>query len=245
MISGLTIIDASRTEHKLLMDAKGRYGKAYENAENMVDLVWNFLKSIELEAWVFTSFLAQVQKFALLSLLSTVRQHNAQAQMNMRQVFEAGVLAAYALTEKDVAAYTYADKHGIGRVKENAKTKAYKWLEKNYKNYSDLIKIHKDEINNLWAHSNILLTPLNSQTRDQNKTFLNSFFDEDDDFMTKNHLWFIANSCFGLLDLFAKVINTTKMAKLADDFEEKMKQYGDENETIKKELMQNPRLTRW
>ena len=210
----------------------------------MNNLFQNFLKSAEIDAWIFVFFLSQVQKFATLSILSTVRQHNAQALMNVRQMFESGVLAAYALIEKDISAYYYEDKYKCACEKKGIRNKAYNWLKENYKSHSDTIKNQKNIINNMWTHSSILLTLLNSDIS-EDKKFINSIFDKEDDVITKNQLWFIANSCWGLMDLYAKLINTTKMAKLSDDFWVKMKQFGDENELLKKELMQDPRIQKW
>ena len=65
-----SLIEISEEENKLVTDAKNKYGKVYENAENLVFLLWDFLKSTEADAWIFVSFLSQVQKFAVLSLLS-------------------------------------------------------------------------------------------------------------------------------------------------------------------------------
>ncbi len=242
MIFSLTEI--SEAENKIVAEAKNKYGKVYENAEKLVFLLWIFLKSVEADAWIFVSFLSQVQKFAFLSLLSTIRQHNAQSLMNIRQIFEAGVLATYALHERNDTTYYYKDKNDVAYVKEGTKEKAYKWLEENYKSHSDTIKNQKRIINNMWTHASILLTPLNFQLEKEEK-FLNSVFDKEDEFQTKNDLWFLANSCWGLLDLFAKEITKTKMAKLSDDFVVKMKQYGDNNEALKKEFMDHPRIQKW
>jgi len=239
-----SLIEISEEENKLVTDAKNKYGKVYENAENLVFLLWDFLKSTEADAWIFVSFLSQVQKFAVLSLLSMIRQHNAQSLMNIRQVFEAGVLAVYALHEINDTTYYYKDQNGIAYVKEDIKEKAYKWLEENHKSHSDTIKNQKKTINNMWTHSSILLTSLNFQL-EKEENFFNSFFDKEDELQTKNNLWFLANSCWGLLDLFAKEITKTKMAKLSDNFIAKMRQYGNDNESLKKELMNNPRIQKW
>ncbi|MBI2444503.1 MAG: hypothetical protein HYV42_04665 [Candidatus Magasanikbacteria bacterium] len=238
------LINISEAENKLVVEAKNKYGKVYENAKNLVFLLWDFLKSAEVDAWIFVSFLSQVQKFAILSLLSTLRQHNAQSLMDMRQIFEAGVLAAYAIHERNDTTYYYKDQNDVAYVKEDAKEKSYKWLEENYKSHSDTIKNQKKIINNMWTHASILLTPLNFQLEKEEK-FLNSVFDKEDEFQTKNDLWFLANSCWGLLDLFAKEIIKTKYAKLSDDFTKKMKQFGDDNEALKKELVSHPRIQKW
>lgn len=241
---GFYLIEISEAENKFTSEAKNKYGRVYENAENLVFLLWDFLKSTEADAWIFVSFLSQVQKFATLSLLSTIRHHNAQSLMNIRQVFEAGVLVAYALHERNDATYYYKDQNDVVYAKEDTREKAYKWLEKNYKSHSNTIKNQKKSINNMWTHASILLTSLNFQLEKEEK-FLNSVFDKEDEFQTKNNLWFLANSCWGLLDLFAKEITKTKMAKLSDNFVSKMKQYGDDNEVLKKELMSHPRIQKW
>ena len=63
--------------------------------------------------------------------------------MNIRQVFEAGVLAAYALHERNDTTYYYKDQNDVACAKEYTKEKAYKWLEENYKSHSDTIKNQK------------------------------------------------------------------------------------------------------
>lgn len=143
----VTPINISEAEHQLVLEAERKYGRAYKNAEDIVVLLWNFEKSVERGAWIFASFLSQVKKFALLSLLSTVRQHNAQAQMNMRQLFEAGVFTAFALTETDRSSYCHIDETGVAYEERGAREKAYKWLEKNYPEHSAQIKFLKDGIN--------------------------------------------------------------------------------------------------
>lgn len=239
-----SLIKILEAENQLTVEAKIKYGKVYENAENLVFLLFDFLKSTEVEAWIFVSFLSQVQKFAILSLLSTTRQHNAQSLMNIRQIFEAGVLATYALHERNASTYYYKDQNDVAYEKKDVKEKAYKWLDENYKSYSDTIKNQKKIINNMWTHASILLTPLNFQIEKEGK-FLNSIFDKEDEFQTKNDLWFLANSCWGLFDLFAKEITKTKMAEFSDNFIEKIKQYGDENGALKKEFMNHPRIQKW
>jgi len=203
-----SLLEISEAENKLVAEAKNKYGKVYENAVNLVFLLWDFLKSAEADAWIFVSFLSQVQKFAVLSLLSTLRHHNAQSLMNIRQIFEAGVLATYALHERNDATFYYKDENDVAYAKDDAKEKAYKWLEQNYKSHSDTIKNQKEIINGMWTHSSMLLTPFNFELKDEQK-FSTSLFDKEDDFHTKNDLWFLANSCWGLLDLFAKEIAKT------------------------------------
>lgn len=238
------LINISEKETEFISEAKNKYGRIYENAENLVFLLRDFLKSAEAEAWIFVSFLSQAQKFAILSLLSAIRQHNAQSLMNIRQFFEASVLAVYSLHERDCATYYYTDQNNVAYEKEDVKGKAYKWLEENYEHHSDIIKSQKKIINNMWTHASILLTILNFRV-EKEKKFLTSVFDKEDDLLTKDYLWFLANSCWGSLDLFAKEITKTKMAKLSDNFILKMKQYGDNNEALRKELMASPRIQKW
>jgi len=234
----------SEAENKLVTEAELKHGRVFLNTKQLIELFWDFLESAEIDAWIFISFLTQVKKYATLSLLSALRLHNAQALMNMRQMFEAGVLASYALVEKDVTTYYYKDKHDCARENKRVKEKAYKWLENEYKNSSDVIKNQKNTINSMWTHSSILLTLLNFKM-DKNEKFLSMFFDDEDDFLTKNKIWFIGNSCWGQLNLYAELIRKTKLAKLKSNFDQEMKNLGDENEKIKRELMNNPRIQKW
>jgi len=238
-----TPIEVSKTEHGCIVDAEKKFGELYKNCENLLNLLWNFIEKIEIEANVFASFLSQVRKFAFLALLSALRQHNTQALMNVRQMLEAGVLAAYSFKERDTNAYYYKDKYGVGHEKKGIKGKAYEWLEKNYKKHSDTVKGQKKIINNMWAHPSILTAHLNCNVEDG--CFSNFIFDKKDEMATKNALWLIGNSCFLFLDLYATLIVNFKLGKLSNDFHIKMKQLGQENQLLKDELMQNPRIKKW
>lgn len=234
----------SLTENKLVINAQRQYGHIFDNARNLVSLIWNFPKEVKREGWIFISFLSQVQKFLTLSLLSTIRMHDVQTNMMLRQVLESGVLACYALYNTKLESFGYIN-NSTGLVHENTKATetAYKWLENNYKTYSDKIKYMKGKINELFAHSNMINTTNNFEFKDSEMTVL--FFDKPHDIITQQRLWWIANISFGLLDLFSKLINDFPLIKLGDDFTTEMQVLGAENERIKQELMNEPRFAKW
>jgi hypothetical protein len=54
----------------------------------------------------FAGFYAHVKKHHLLALLSAVRLHHVQTQMDLRQVIEGGAWAAFALAHTDIRPYS-------------------------------------------------------------------------------------------------------------------------------------------
>ncbi len=101
----------------------------------------------------------------------------------------------------------------------------------------------KTTINETFAHANILSTPYNYEV--DGSIIRKLFFDIPDSLISKQRLWWIANVSFGLLDFIAAVAQKYPIIKFTDDFPDKMKKYGIDNETIKKQLMENPRFKRW
>jgi len=233
--SKLSPRNISAEEHRLVLEAENVYGRFYKNAVDMYLLLFNFLDSVKSEGWVFISFLSQVHKHIMLSILSTVRHHNAQALLDLRQVFEAGVLAAYATHEKSENAYytidAVSDKLNII---DSVRGKAYKWLESSYAKHSETLKRQKEIINDLYAHSSMFLTHYNLSVEDP-REYKSLLFDRDTINQTKCNLWLIANTCWLFLDLYGHVIAETKIAQLNQDFMQKLTELGQENDALKKE----------
>lgn len=235
--------ELSNAENELIKKAQLNYTYMFDNANNAVTFTWNFLSKVKPEAWIFVSFLSQVQKGLVLGLLSTLRKHEVQGFMMLRHVLESAVLACYGLYKPDLAEFGHIDSEGCAQVDEKAKDKAYKWIENNYSSFSKTIKFMKDTINKAFAHSSILLTPNTFEFEDNAMRV--TFFDKDDDLMLRQRLWWIANIAIGLLNLFSEVIHDYPLVELVDGFADKMRALAIENERIKKELMQDPRFARW
>jgi hypothetical protein len=236
----LTIIDLSEEEHKYVVSAKDKYGLFFENADATIRLLSTFLKSVEPDCWCFVCFLSQVRKYALLSFLSIIRQHNSQAMMDMRQLFESGVIAAYSLGNTDDQIIENAFKSDMLKESEKLKEKAYSWIAENYKEQSDIIKKQKDKINENWAHSNIVNASENFCLSEDRK-FKTLVFDKEIIVFSESYLWILANSCWGLLALYSKIIKNVKRAELCDDFDYRMRELGDENFQLQQILIANKR----
>ncbi len=235
--------DLSSHEHSLVENASSEFGPDFVNAHDLVFFTWSFISNIKPEAMIFSLFLSQIQKSLVLCLLSAVRDHDVQFHMMLRHSIENTSLACYALFEPDDSAFYMTDKDDILYPKKGVNSKAYKWLETNYRNHSDKLKNMKDVINTTFAHANILPTPQNL-CFDEGEIG-NRFFDVQDKLMTKQRLWWVGNVSLGILDLFAKIIGEFPIVTLVDDFPKKMHSFSKENTRILNELESNPRFLRW
>ncbi len=237
------IEDLSNTENALIKNAQQEYGIIYDNANNAVSLMWDFIKVVKSDGWIFISFLSQVQKFLTLALLSTVRMHDVQTNMLLRQALESAVLAGYSLTNSDLESFGYIDSNGITHENKNAKENAYKWIQNSYPIHSKKIRSFKDAINSISAHSNIINTTSNFEFNEGEMNVM--FFDKPHVIITKQRLWWIANISFGVLDLFVRVVQDFPLIKFVETLPNDMKKLGVENEQVKQELTKNEAFAKW
>jgi len=243
MIEGFSIFDISEEEHELVVAARDKYGKVFDIAHELVKFLTNFMESINRETYVFMSFLSLARKSLLLALLSTVRTHQVQTQMNIRQALEAGVKGAYALVFPDLERFAIKKEDGTLEEKEDLARCCYQWLEENYIEESNATKALKKSINELFAHANVLTTQ--NITEFSNEKYLSTIFDKEDSLMVKSSLWLVANVSFGLINLFAKISLKTKNIRLVPDFATKISEYRKAIENIKQQLEGNPRIARF
>lgn len=234
MIEKSEIKDLSETENEMVKKAYENYGNVFDNANKSVLLIWSFFSDVKPEAFIFISFLSQVRTSLSLALLSTVRRHDVQTHMMLRNALESAVLACYALYKTNWREFGNIDDIGCLQTNDNVLNNAYKWLGDKYKDFSDGIKSFKDIINELFAHANLAPAICNVNFSELKGETL--FFDKEG-ILINNRLWVIANISCGLLDLFRKVIQEFPLVTLIDNFEPKMRELGTENERIKKELM--------
>lgn len=230
-------------ENTLVKEASKIYGVSFNNANKLVSLIWSIVSTSKATAYIFKFFLVQVQKSISLALLSAIRRHDVQCLMMLRQVLESAVLACYGLYETNSDVFGTLEPDGTLTVNENVKEKAYKWLEKNYKGYSDKIKFMKDTINEYAAHSNIVAAASTFNFNESDGEIM--FFDTQPIHITKQRLWWIANVAIGLIGLFKEVIRQYPLVKLSDCLDKKMRELSAENEEIKNELTKDPRFSRW
>ena len=239
----LDIIGISQTEHDLVVNAATKYGAAFVNAHDLVMFSWNFLKKVGPDALAFTLFLSQFQKGITLSFLSALRNHEVQFNLMLRQVLEASALASYALHNPNVDDFGKPNADNCLFANRKVTGKAYKWLEKEYPMHSKSMKYMKDQINESYAHANIL--PASDSIQFELKKIGSIFFNKPDPLFTIQHLWWIGNVIIGILDLFEQIIIHHPIVALVPNFQDKMKQFGRVNTQIKMELQANPRFARW
>ena len=237
------ITELSKHENRLIEEAPKEYGSIFENAHDLIFLTGNFIDRISPDGFVFSLFLPQVQKALTLSLLSCLRNHNVQFNMLLRYALESAVLAGYALKNINIDDFCFTDQQNCLYPKEKVKTKAYKWIEKDYPGYSEKIKFMKDTINESFAHANILSTSDNFNF--YGKVIKSEFFDKVDPLFTKQGLWWLADVSFGFLNFFFEVNQKYSLITFQHDFPIKMKKYGIKNEEIKSQLMEHSRFKKW
>lgn len=236
-----TIGDIIESEHQMVLNGYERFGEYFINASEYNNLLQHFIQSVDLRRLIFSLFLGQIRKHHLLAIFSAVRLHRVQTMMNLRQVLEAGTLASYAIAYPDCSEFVDMDENGTADIPQKLTKKAYKWLEKNYKNGSDTIKKMKDAINSYDAHSNIICAHNNSRFTEEQEEVVSPFFDFEDDYFVKTDLWQIANIAMGLMDLLYGVNKDLGVIKFADDFLSRFKALKTENNCLKTEMMSTER----
>jgi hypothetical protein len=147
------IEDIAKIENELVLNAPKEYGDYYINCIKFFELL-RTVRTTKSEIQVFDMFWNQVLVSCSLFILSTLRKHTVQSSFMLRQIYEAVSLSAYSLYEKNIENYGAMGKDGL---EPNQKTlnKAYKWLEKNYPEYSDYLQRNKSKISELFIHPNI------------------------------------------------------------------------------------------
>jgi hypothetical protein len=214
-----SIGDIIDSERRLVLEAPERYGAYYTNALDASISLTTFIKSLDPDRFVFGRYHAWVKKHHLLALFSTVRLHQAQATMDLRQVLEAGCLAAYAIANPDPALFVTEDKNGLLNSSSKLNGVAYKWLDDNYQQGSANLKAMKDNINASTAHANLVYTGANFEVVDHDVS--SPFFDFEDEYAIKTELWRVGNVAISLLDLFYGINQSVGSIKFVDDFSQR------------------------
>ena len=229
-------------EQKLLATAEDRYGEAFVFTMEANDLLNNFLQSVDGTRFIFTAMLSQIRKHVLLAIFSTVRLHRIQALMDLRQVLEAGVSAAYAIIHIDPEHFAKQDERGFLDTPKKLAQKRYKWLKEHYQDASDSIEGQKKIINNSVAHANIVYAMQNFKARFDEGKFETPFFDTEDDYHIKGDLWMIGDIAWGLMDLFYGVNQEVNAITFSPEFLDRMKSLRKKDEALKNELTNSDRF---
>lgn len=120
----------------------------------------------------------------------------------------------------------------------------YKWLDKNYPAGSQSLKRFKGSTNKLSTHANVVDAYRNFVGMVEGK-ISTSLFDKSEEHYIKTDLWTVANLSMGLLDIFYGVNRDYPQLILQDDFLARMKKLKEDNDTLKIEMMNHPRLKKF
>lgn len=176
------INEISEIENALLRTAQLEYGKFFDNTNGLVSFSTDFYNEVDISFWLFMGFYAQVHNSLVLALISTLRKHDIQTNMMLRQALESVVLACYSAYNKDEKDFAQKNHEGLLVLDEKVLSKAYKWIETNYKTHYDKIKYMKNKINETSAHANIL-SVFNNAVFSHNNKIVTSFFDGNDEYL--------------------------------------------------------------
>jgi len=230
------------SEREMFLTAAGRYGDFFINASEFNVLLNEFIKSVDLDRYIFAMFLSQVRKHTTLALLSAVRLHHIQAMMNLRQVLEAGSCASYAIANIDREDFADVDEFGFLNPSQKLTNKRNQWLNKHYPAGSKIIQTMKNIINKSTAHANIVYAHNNFTFDGERGKFATPFFDKEDEYWVRTDLWQIGNITMGLMDLFYGVNKNRDVVKFADDFVSRLKILERENIRLKDGVMATERF---
>lgn len=146
----------SNDENEMVKKAHADYGEIFDTAESSIALLLECIESCDQETSIFSQYLSQVRVSLALALLSTVRRHEVQAYMMLRQALESSVLAAYGLYKPEFNEYGKINPDRTVSPDENTKNRAYKWVKSEFPNHSASIKKVKNRINAYGAHANLI-----------------------------------------------------------------------------------------
>ena len=232
-------------EKNLLLTAENKYKQYFKNALDFVSLSQNFVIEVEPNGWIFALFLSQIKKHLVLAFFSAIRRHHIQAMMDLRQVFEAGLRAAYAMAFPNQDIFIKIDGNGISYEPEGLTKKCSDWLGQNYPEASKSMYLLKNNINSLCSHSNAIYAFANFSLEEQKIKFEFDYFDKDDEDLIKGDLFFVGNVAKGLMDLFNGVNKKQNIITLSSDFAEKLLGFEATENKLRQEMLDKPRFARY
>lgn len=240
----MNLLEISEDENHFVREAPADYDKYFQHTQFAVDFLHTFVKSASYESAFFFMFFASAEKHIILGALSGIRLHHIQANFNFRYATEAGAWAAYAMAHIDTAEFAVTEENGMLEPTKELKTKMYRWLKEKYPAGNSSLKRFKESTNRLSTHANIVDAHRNFGEVSQEK-ITTSFFDKYEEHHVKTDLWTAANLSMGLLDLFYGVNKDYPMLVFKEDFLAQMKRLKQENELLKAEMLNHPRLKRY
>ena len=136
-----TLEEIIESEQAMVLDGEARYGRLYKHARAAtIYLTLCVVDVVQDRSDTFGRFFSLIKKHTMLAFLSSLRLHNVQAMMNLRQVLEAGAAAAYAIANPKVEDFIDIDEFGIMDPSQDLAKKRYRWLAENFPDASTWIK---------------------------------------------------------------------------------------------------------
>jgi hypothetical protein len=236
-----TFDDLIESEHQMLSTAIQRYGAYYTIALDVSEFLFSAVKSVGRDYAIFVRFLSQVKKHYLLAVFSTVRLHQVQAMMNLRQVLENGACAAFSIANPEPTHFASTTPEGTLDASK-ALAAAYKWLNEKFPQGSSRIKAMKDNINSSTAHANIAYTNKNFRLADSGNEFSIPFFDIDDTYFVTGDLLMASGIPLGLIKLFYGVNKDVNAIVWRDDFESRFASLFERETALRSEMLSSDRF---
>lgn len=236
-----TIVEMVESERLMVLEAHGRYPTFYPHAEEAVHFLSTFVRSIKADRHIFGSFLSHAKKHAMLALFSTIRLHQVQAMMDLRQVLEAGTAAAFALVHPEYEHFVTIDEKGLVDSSPRLAKRRHAWLAEMHPRMSASIKGQKDLINKHMSHANLLSADSTFRVSDGEGSFDAPFFDFEDEHFVKTDLWMIGDVAIGLMELFYLVDDERGFITFVDDFLVRLNRLQDATRRLRAEMMATAR----
>ena len=169
-------------EHRRTYEARERFGAIVPLAQQGLTILSTSVVSVSADNGIIAAIMLAIQKSVNLAFFSYIRAHTAQAEFNCRQAIEFTALGAYLLANPDTDFLDSSDPQNPKLLpNQQLSKKAYKWLEEEERNISELLKSFKYSINNSTAHGSIYVTnfTINLESfADNSSMFTGSFFDD-------------------------------------------------------------------
>lgn len=241
-ISG-TLSELIEGEHTRTLEALKKYGENFSHTLSVFRLLEDFFIELNAPEDIFLRFYYSLRNFYLLAMFSIVRQHHVQYSLNLRQLIESGICAAYSIAFPDSKDFVDVDEFGIMEASKKFTDKRYRWFNKNYSKASSTITGIKGPVQ-FSSHANLVDTNriYKFDTSKKPPRIEVSFFDFYDDYHIKTDLWQLANTTLAVLGLCCEVNKDYKALKLLPDFENKHAVLIKENIKIRDAFMGTKRF---
>lgn len=245
MLKNTSIFKFIEKEQQEIIASEKKYKEFFQHALSSHTMLQDFIVASKTEAFFFLIFLSQIRKHHLLAILSAARRHHVQMFMNLRQVLEAGAIAAYAIGNQETEDYANVTDLGLLEIPTKLSTKRYLWLAQHYPKGSSAIKNIKGQLQKS-AHSNIVDAYRNFKMKNGAKRLEihTPFLDHENEFQTNADFWVIGNVAMLLVDLFYGVNKDYKVLTFAEDFVGNLQSFETENKRLKELQMQTNKFKR-